>query len=110
LFNRAAARDFSDVYVFAHRFGKDGLLARAAQIDAGFDTKVLADMIGSLDRFTDDELPATGGSSAANLRAFYAAGRSELTAWAGTADGASNGPLMARLPTRPLVRQSPVGF
>ena len=31
LFDRAAARDFSDVYVLAHRFGKDVLLARAAQ-------------------------------------------------------------------------------
>jgi hypothetical protein len=37
-------------------------------------------MIASLDRFTDDELPVTGGSSAADLRAFFAAWRSELTA------------------------------
>jgi Nucleotidyl transferase AbiEii toxin, Type IV TA system len=80
LFDRAAARDFADVYVLAHRFGKDALLARAAQIDAGFDAKVLADMIASLDRFTDDELPLTGGSSAADLRAFYTAWRSEMTA------------------------------
>jgi predicted nucleotidyltransferase component of viral defense system len=41
LFDRAAARDFSDVYVLAHRFGKDVLLARAAQIDTGFDANVL---------------------------------------------------------------------
>ena len=80
LFDRAAARDFSDVYVLAHRFGKDVLLSRAAQIDTGFDANVLADMIASLDRFTDDELPVTGGSSAADLRAFFAAWRSELTA------------------------------
>ena len=79
LFDRAAARDFADIYVLAHKFGKDVLLARAAQIDAGFDAKVLADMIASLDRFTDDELPITSGSSAADLRAFYAAWRSELT-------------------------------
>jgi predicted nucleotidyltransferase component of viral defense system len=44
LFDRAAARDFADVYVLAHRFGEDVLLARAAQIHAGFDTKVLASM------------------------------------------------------------------
>jgi hypothetical protein len=80
LFDRAAARDFSDVYVLAHRFGKDVLLARAAQIDTGFDTKVLADMIASLDRFSDEELPVTGCSSAADLQAFYAAWRSELAA------------------------------
>ena len=86
LFDRAAARDFADVYVLSQRFGKDTVLARAAQIDAGFDAKVLADMIASLDRFTDDELHGTGGSSAADLRTFYAAWRSELTAYAGQAD------------------------
>ena len=80
LFDRAAARDFADVYVLARRFGKDALLARAAQIDAGFDTKVLADMIATLDRFTDSEIPVPDGSSAAELRAFYVAWRSELTA------------------------------
>jgi predicted nucleotidyltransferase component of viral defense system len=30
LFDRAAARDFSDVYVLARRFGKNAMLARAA--------------------------------------------------------------------------------
>jgi Nucleotidyl transferase AbiEii toxin, Type IV TA system len=78
LFDRAAARDFADVYVLAHRFGKDVLLARAAQIDAGFDANVLADMITTLDRFTDDEIPVPDGSSAADLRAFYATWRLEL--------------------------------
>jgi hypothetical protein len=54
------------------------VLARAAQIDAGFDANVLADMITTLDRFTDDEIPVPDGSSAADLRAFYATWRSEL--------------------------------
>jgi hypothetical protein len=80
LFDRAAARDFSDVYVLVHKFGKVALLARAAQIDAGFDANVLAHMITTLDRFTDDEIPVPDGSSAADLRAFYATWRSELTA------------------------------
>ena len=79
LFDRAAARDFADVYVLAHRFGKDVLLARAARIDAGFDSRVLADMIATLDRFTDDEIPVPT-DSVAELRAFYATWRSELTA------------------------------
>lgn len=78
LFDRAAARDFADVYVLSRLFGKDVLLARAAQIDAGFDIRVLADMIVTLGRFADDELPVPDGSSAAELRAFYAAWRSEL--------------------------------
>jgi Nucleotidyl transferase AbiEii toxin, Type IV TA system len=80
LFDRAAARDFADIYVLARRFGKQVLLARAAQIDAGFDVRVLADMIATLDRFTDAEIPVPDGSSAAELRAFYAAWRSELAA------------------------------
>ena len=80
LFDRAAARDFADVYVLARRFGKAIMLARAAQIDAGFDTSVLADMIATLDRFTDGEIPVPEGSSAAEMRAFYATWRSELTA------------------------------
>jgi hypothetical protein len=54
------------------------MLARAAQIDAGFDANVLADMITTLVRFTDDEIPVPDGSSAADLRAFYATWRSEL--------------------------------
>jgi Nucleotidyl transferase AbiEii toxin, Type IV TA system len=47
LFDRAAARDFADIYILARRFGKEVLLARAAQIDAGFDVRVLADMIAT---------------------------------------------------------------
>ena len=56
LFDWAAARDFADVYVLAHRFGKDVLLTRAAQITAGFDANVLAGVFATLDRFTDDEI------------------------------------------------------
>ena len=35
-------------------------------------------MIATLDRFADDEIPVPEGSSAAELRAFYAEWRSEL--------------------------------
>jgi hypothetical protein len=41
---------------------------------------VLADMIVTLDRFTDDEIPVPDGSSTAELRTFYATWRSELAA------------------------------
>ena len=78
LFDRAAARDFADVRLLARRFGKDVLLARAAQIDAGFDIGTLAGMIATLDRFADDEIPVPEGSSVAELRAFYAEWRSKL--------------------------------
>ena len=83
LFDRAAARDFVDVRLLAQRFGKDVLLARAAQIDAGFDTRILADMIVTLDRFADDEIPVPDGLSVSELRAFYVAWRSELMAQGG---------------------------
>jgi hypothetical protein len=49
-----------------------------AQIDAGFDIGTLADMIATLDRFADDEIPVPESSSVAELRAFYAEWRSEL--------------------------------
>jgi hypothetical protein len=52
---------------------------------------VLADMIATLDRFTDGEIPVPDGSSAADLRAFYATWRSELTASAGSADSPLTG-------------------
>ena len=78
LYDRAAARDFVDVYLLALRFGRDVLLARAAQIDAGFDARVLADMVATLDRFTDNEIPVPGGLPASELRAFYTTWRSEL--------------------------------
>ena len=80
LYDRAAARDFADVLVLALQFGKDTLLTRAAQIDAGFEVTVLAGMIAALDRFADSEIPVPDGLTAADLRAFYATWRSELSA------------------------------
>ena len=63
--------------LLARRFGKDVLLARAAQIDPGFDIGTLAGLIATLDRFADDEIPVPA-SSVAELRAFYTEWRSEL--------------------------------
>jgi hypothetical protein len=57
LFGRAEARDFADVYGLARRFGKDALIAQAGAIDAGFDLVVLAQMLDTMSRFTDDEIP-----------------------------------------------------
>lgn len=57
LFGRAEARDFADVYLLAQRFGKEALLREAATLDAGFDSAVLAQMLGTLGRFADDEIP-----------------------------------------------------
>jgi hypothetical protein len=57
LFGRAEARDFADVYVLAQRFGKGPLQRHASELDAGFDTAVLAQMIRTIERFEDDEIP-----------------------------------------------------
>lgn len=57
LFDRAAPRDFVDVYVLAQRYGRDLLLERAAAVDLGFDRIQLAGMIAMLDRYTDEDLP-----------------------------------------------------
>jgi hypothetical protein len=80
LFDRAAARDFADIYVLARRFGKQTLLSRATQIDAGFDCAVLAVMLATLDRLTDAEIPLPDGTTPAELRAFYVTWQSELSA------------------------------
>jgi predicted nucleotidyltransferase component of viral defense system len=70
LFSRAEARDFADVYVLAQRFSKELLLERAAEDDLGFDHRVLAEMMRTLDRFTDEELPV-GSSNVDAVRAFF---------------------------------------
>lgn len=78
LFDRAEARDFADVFVLARRFSRELLLVRAAEIDRGLDLGVLASMMGTLDRFTDDELPIEVGD-VATMRAFFRDWADELT-------------------------------
>jgi hypothetical protein len=70
LFGRAEPRDFADVFLLARRFGKPELLARASDIDPGFDPVVLASMMRMLDRFEDDELPVAVDAMA-HLRDFF---------------------------------------
>jgi hypothetical protein len=57
----------------AQRFGKQVLVETAATVDGGFDRAVLAQIMGSLARFEDDEIPLP----AADL-AFFAAWAKEL--------------------------------
>lgn len=77
LFGRAEARDFADVYVLAQRFDKQMLLANAEQIDPGFDRRVLAQMLTTLDRFRDVDLPMEP-ELVAPMREFFAAWAVEL--------------------------------
>jgi Nucleotidyl transferase AbiEii toxin, Type IV TA system len=57
LFGRAEARDFADVFALAQRFDRSVMVERAAEVDLGFDPVVLAQMMRTIDRFDDDELP-----------------------------------------------------
>lgn len=77
LFDRAAARDFVDVHVLAARFSLEHLVDMAAQLDHGFDQGVLVEMLGTVDRFTDEDLAELGADPTA-LRAFVDRWRSEL--------------------------------
>jgi hypothetical protein len=61
LFDRAEARDFADVYMLARRFSRDVLLARAAELDGGFDRRMLAGMMRMHTRFTDRDFPVEPG-------------------------------------------------
>jgi len=77
LFDRAEARDFADVYILVQRYGTATLLSRAAQVDPGLNPTILADMIGSLARFDDADIPIDA-ESVANLRDFFARWQCEL--------------------------------
>lgn len=82
LFDRAASRDFVDVYVLAQRFGRDLLLDRAAAVDLGFDRIQLASMMAMLDRYTDDDLLLPADQIPA-LRDYFRDWRSVLSASSG---------------------------
>jgi hypothetical protein len=77
LFDRAAARDFVDVFALSKRYSKQGLLREAVAVDAGFDPSVLAEMFRTLNRYADADLPVNTGDAPA-LRAFFATWHDEL--------------------------------
>lgn len=78
LFERAEARDFTDVYLLARRYGRKRLISDAKMIDPGFEPSVLAQMFLTLGRFRDNNLPIDPNRVPA-LRRFFAAWANELT-------------------------------
>jgi Nucleotidyl transferase AbiEii toxin, Type IV TA system len=70
LFDRAAARDFVDVYALSRTFATAELLKLAREVDAGFDIAVFVDMIGYLARYRDVDL-TLGDVDVAALREFF---------------------------------------
>jgi hypothetical protein len=77
LFGRAEARDFADVYVLAQRWPTAALMEQAQALDPGFDPKVLAQMLATLSRFTDDDIPLEAGQAAA-ARVYFTTWADEL--------------------------------
>ncbi len=65
LFGRAEARDFADVYDLALRYGRDRLLEWAASDDPGFDKQIFAEMLVTIDRLTDEDLPVDARGASA---------------------------------------------
>jgi hypothetical protein len=60
---------------------EDALLIEARAADPGFDEQVLAQMMTTLDRFTDDEIPASA-EVVPEIRLFFARWAEELSpAW-----------------------------
>jgi len=70
LFDRAAPRDFVDVYTLAQHYGRALLIDRAGAVDLGFDLAHLAAMMGMLDRYADEDLPLSAGQ-VPRMRAYF---------------------------------------
>jgi Nucleotidyl transferase AbiEii toxin, Type IV TA system len=77
LFDRAEARDFADVFELSQHFSKDDLLAEASKVDRGFDRHTFAQMLRSLARFTNADLPAPE-ALIASMRDFFATWADQL--------------------------------
>lgn len=77
LFSRAEARDFTDVFELVRRFDQRLILHRATEIDLGIEPGMLATMMRTLSRFTDDELPIEVSRVAA-MREFFRSSAEEL--------------------------------
>ncbi|MCK9928277.1 transposase family protein [Frankia sp. Mgl5] len=78
LFDRAEARDFTDVHDLAKVLAREELVGLARTQDDGFDPQVFVDMIGTIGRFIDDDL-GLRGPAADRLRQFFSACRQEIT-------------------------------
>ena len=77
LFDRAEARDFADVFELIQHFSKEDLLAEAYEVDRGFDRHIFAQMLRSLARFSDADLPAPEAQMA-SMRDFFATWADQL--------------------------------
>jgi hypothetical protein len=79
LFDRAAARDFVDVFALSRRFTTVALLELAREVDAGFQIRIFIEMIAMLARYRDVDL-ALGDVDVTAMRAFFLQWHAELNA------------------------------
>lgn len=79
LFGRAEARDFTDVYALAQHYGRDRLLNWAAEDDPGFDRRIFAGMLATIDRLDDEDLPVDPPQASA-VRSFVQVWAADLEA------------------------------
>ena len=77
LYDRAAARDFVDLHALAGHFELEDLLELARLLDNGFEVSVFAEMLATLDRYTDDDLADLHAQPSA-VRAFARQWRDHL--------------------------------
>lgn len=82
LYDRAAARDFVDVYALAQHFEIENMVSMAFRLDNGFEISVLAEMLSTLNRFEDRDIPAEP-FSVPEIRHFFAAWSSRIQAGSG---------------------------
>lgn len=79
LFDRAAARDFVDVYALSRTFTRQTLLMLATEVDAGFDILVFRGMLAYLSHYRDVDLEL-GDVDVAAMRKFFQQWAVELRA------------------------------
>lgn len=77
LFDRAEARDFVDIHALSDQFDLTEVLGLAHELDDGLTAPLLAEMLGTHRRFTDEDLVAHGGDPS-QLRAFVEEWRAHL--------------------------------
>jgi hypothetical protein len=70
LWDRAAARDFVDVFILAKSFQPDEILKQAKDLDDGLIDKRLAEQFGQLAKYSDLDLPINP-ESVPSLRQFF---------------------------------------
>ena len=76
LFDRAAPRDFADVYRLTNRFGRDAVVDMAREIDPGFDVAYLAHALDRANSIRNDDVPIEAVEMEALRRWATAWGRS----------------------------------